>query len=174
MKNCSRIVVCLAACAAAFVVQSVAFGATTNSVYNLDAITSFSVGKDKAAGTNAASVAFLSDGTCGVTIGTNDYTATYVASKSSVTVTLDPNSQAAYASNIVDFVLANVPAIPGLTCTVRKLTFSKISLKNGAPTKASASISTLLAAEINGKHRTKGLNLKAAFINWTLASGSNF
>lgn len=115
---------------------------------------------------------FLSDGTASLTVGTNTYTGTYTTTKSSVVLTLDAGSMTSLEIATSDFVLSNIP--PGITVTVKSAKFSKITLKNGVPTKGTVTISGTGSETVGGKTKTKSFKVKTVWTDWTLSSGTNF
>ena len=167
MKKHSRVVFFTAVCLAGFIGQLAAFGATTNSVWGLSAISSFKAGKINVVRTNAATAVFLSDGTCSLLIGTNEFTGAYTVKKTQVTLTPSAGGLAAVKSNALELIQAQVPSA---TLTVKSVKFSKIKLTNGVPAKASDTVS---GKGCEGT-KCKGFKLKTLWTNWTLTSGTNF
>ncbi len=174
MKKHSRVVLFTAVCLAGFIGQVAAFGATTNSVWDLTSISSFSAGKIKVVETNAATAMFLSDGTCGLLIGTNRFAGTYTNNTKQVTLTLGGGGQAALASNAVALIQAQVS--PGVTITVKSVKFSsKIKLSTtGVPVLATDTVSGKGCETVGNKTKCKSFKLKTLWKNWTLSSGTDF
>jgi hypothetical protein len=173
MKKHSRVILFVAACLAGFMGQSAAFGATTNSVWDVTSISSFKAGKIKVVETNAATAVFLSDGTCSLLIGTNEFAGTYTNTTKQVTLTLGAGGTAALKTNALDLIQAQVPSA---TLTVKSVKFSsKIKLSTtGVPVKATDTVSGKGCETIGGKAKCKGFSLKTLWTDWTLSSGSNF
>jgi hypothetical protein len=160
----------MAGCLAGFIGQWTAFGATTNSVWDLNSINILKVGKLQASATNAATAVFLSDGTCSLLVGTNEFDGTYTNNTKQLALTFDAT---ALKSNAVDFVLTLVP--PGAaTITVKSLKINKITLKNGIPTKAGDSVKASVSAVVKGKTKSKGISITTLWSDWTLSSGTTF
>ena len=153
--------------------QLAAFGANTNSVWDLNAINLLSVGKLKVAETNAATAVFLSDGTCSLLVGTNEFDGAYTNTTKQLTLTFGADGQAALESNVVDFVLAQIP--PGITVTVKSLKISKIKLsKTGVPVLETATASLTASETVNGKTKKKSFSVKTLLADWVLSSGTAF
>lgn len=164
----------MAACLAGFIGQSVAFGATTNSVWDLTAVSVFKVAKINVAKTNSVTAVFLSDGNCSLLLGTNEYAGTYTAKKSQVTLLLGNGGLGTLKSDAVTLIQDAIND-SAITVTVKSLKFSKITLKNGVPVKATDTISgTLCGTTSKGKVKCKGFSLNTLWTNWTLSSGTNF
>jgi hypothetical protein len=173
MKKHSRVVFFTAVCLAGFIGQLAAFGATTNSVWGLTSISSFKAGKIKVVQTNAASAVFLSDGTCSLLIGTNQFAGAYTNNTKQVTLTLGTGGLASLKSNAVDLIKAHVGS--GVTITVKSVKFSKIKLsKTGEPVVATDTVSGKGSETIGGKVRSKSFSLKTLWTDWTLTSGVDF
>jgi hypothetical protein len=173
MRKHTRIVYLVAAFLAGFIGQLAAFGATTNSVWDLNNINLLSVGKLKAVDTNAATAVFLSDGTFSVLVGTNEFDGTYTNTTKQLTMTLGAGSQAALESNIVDFVLNQIP--PGIDITVKSLKVSKIKLsKTGVPGPLTTTMSATASETVQGKTRHKSFSTKSLLTDWVLSSGVAF
>lgn len=161
----------MAACLAVFIGQSGAFAQTTNSVWDLTAITELSAGKIKDTSTNSANAVFLSDGTFALVHGTNQYDGTYTNTTKSLTVTFSPSALAALESNVVILISSEVP---GVTVTIKSSKFSKIKLLDGVPVKVSDKISGKGSETIDGKTRSKSFKFTTLYTEWTLSSGTVF
>ena len=173
MKKHSRVVLFTAACLAGFIGQLAAFGATTNSVWGLTTISSFKAGKINVIRTNAATAVFLSDGTCGLLIGTNQFEGSYTNNTKQLTLTLGAGGQAALKTNALDLIQAQVPAA---TLSVKSVKFSpKIKLAtNGVPVVATDTVSGKGCETVGSKTKCKGFKLKTLWTDWTLSSGTAF
>ena len=173
MKKHSRVVLFMAVCLAGFIGQLAAVGATTNSVWDLTSISSFKAGKIKVAETNAASAVFLSDGTCSLLVGANEFAGSYTNNTKQVTLTLGAGGLTALKSNVVDLIQAQVGS--GVTITVKSVKFSKIKLsKTGVPVLATDTVSGKGSETIGGKVKSKSFSLKTLWTDWTLSSGTHF
>ena len=172
MKKLTRVVF-LAACLAGFIGQLAAFGATTNSAWNITSISLFSAGKIKVLETNAATAVFLSDGTASLLIGTNSFAGTYTNNTKQVTLTLGAGGLASLKTNALDLIQAQVPSA---TLTVKSVKFSnKIKLSTtGVPVSATDTVSGKGCETIGGKVKCKSFKLKTLWTDWTLTSGSDF
>jgi hypothetical protein len=152
--------------------QMAAFGATTNSVWDVTSISLLSAGKLKAVSTNAVSAVFLGDGTCSFLEGTNTYAGTYTNNTKQVTVTLSAGSLTGLESNAAAFAEAEAP---GVTITIKSIKFtSKIPLKNGIPSKAGDTVSGKGSITVSGKTKSKSFSVKTALTSWTLSAGQVF
>ena len=173
MKKHSRVVFFTAVCLAGFIGQLAAFGATTNSVWDLSAISSFKAGKIKVVETNAATAVFLSDGTCSLLIGTNQFSGAYTNTTKQIKLTLGAGGVAALKTNALDLIQAQVPSA---TLTVKSVKFSsKIKLSTtGVPVKATDTVSGKGCETIGGKTKCKSFSLKTLWTDWTLSSGTHF
>jgi hypothetical protein len=172
VKKHSRVIVFVAACLAGFIGQVAAFGATTNSVWDLNSISTFKAGKINVAKTNAATAVFLSDGTCSLLIGTNEFDGAYTVKKTKITLIPSAGGLAALKSNAVALIQAQVP---GATITVKSVKFAKITLsKTGVPVKETDTISGKGCETFGTKTRCKSFTLKTLWTNWTLTSGTDF
>ena len=174
MKRHTRVVLLVAGCLAGFLGQLSAFGASTNSVWDLNFINTLKVGKLQASDTNAATAVFLSDGTCSLLIGTNEVDATYTNNTKQVTLTFDAVGQAALESNAVDFLETLVP--PGeATITAKSLKLTKIKLsKTGVPVLETDTVKLTVSAVVKGKTKSKGISVKTLWTDWVLSSGEAF
>jgi hypothetical protein len=163
----------MAGCLAGFIGQLAAFGATTNSVWDVTSISTFKAGKTKVIETNAATAMFLSDGTCSLKIGTNEFAGAYTNTTKKLTLTLGAGGLGAMKTNALELIQAQVPSA---TLTVKSVKFSsKIKLStNGVPVKATSTVSGKGCEFIGGKNRCKGFSLKTLWADWTLSSGTNF
>jgi hypothetical protein len=162
----------MAACLAGFIGQLAAFGATTNSVWDLTSISSFKAGKIIVVETNAASAVFLSDGTCSLLIGTNEFTGAYTVKKTQLTLILGAGGMAALKSAAVALIQAHVPSA---TITVKSVKFSKIKLlTTGVPVSASDTVSGKGCETVGTKTKCKSFSLKTLWTDWTLVSGTDF
>jgi hypothetical protein len=173
MKNHSRVSSLVAVCLAGFIGQLAAFGATTNSAWAVTSISSFKAGKINVVETNAATAVFLSDGTCSLLIGTNEFAGTYTNNTKQLTLTLGEGGQAALKTNALDLIQAEVPSA---TLTVKSVKFSsKIKLSTtGVPVSASDTVKGKGCETFGGKSKCKGFSLKTLWTNWTLSSGTDF
>jgi hypothetical protein len=173
MKGHSRVVFFVAACLAGFMGPLAAFGATTNSVWNLTSISSFKAGKIKVVETNSASAVFLSDGTCGLLIGADEFGGTYTNNTRQLKVILGAGGLATLKSNAVVLIQAQVPS--GVTITVKSVKFNKnITLtKAGVPVKATDTISGKGCETVGTKTRCKSFSLKTLWTDWTWSSGTS-
>jgi hypothetical protein len=173
MRKHSRVIFFVVACLAGFMGQLAAFGATTNSVWNLTSVSTFRAGKIHVARTNAASAVFLSDGTCGLLIGADEFGGTYTNNTRQLKLTLGTGGVAALKSNAVVLIQAQVPS--GVTITVKSVKFNKnITLKNGVPVKATDTISGKGCETVGTRTKCKSFSLKTLWTNWTLTSGTDF
>lgn len=173
MKKHSRVVFIMAACLAGFIGQLAAFGATTNSVWDVTSISSFKAGTIHVVVTNAATAVFVSDGTCSLKIGTNQFAGAYTNTTKKLTLTLGAGGQAALKTNALNLIQAHVPSA---TLTVKSVKFSpniKLST-NGVPVKATDTVSGKGCETIGGKNKCKGFSLKTLWTDWTLSSGTDF
>lgn len=179
MKKHLRVVSVMAVCIAGFMTQVAAFGQTTNSVWDLSTIATFTAGKIKVVETNAATAVFLSDGTASLIHGTNEYSGTYTNTTKQLTLTLGTGGLAALkadATDLIDSAIDNTNII----ITVKSVKFSnKIKLTSaGVPesTKATISGSGSETGLVKGKTKTvsKSFKLTLLYTDWTLASGSDF
>jgi hypothetical protein len=172
MRKHSRVVFFVAACLAGFMGQLAAFGATTNSVWAVTSISTFRAGKIHVVETNAAHAVFLSDGTCSLLLGTNEFAGAYTNTTRKVTLTLGAGGVAALRSNAVALIQAQVPAA---TITVKSVKFNKnITLKSGVPVKATDTVGGKGCETFGTKTRCKSFTLKTLWTNWTLSSGADF
>ena len=169
MKKSPWIVCTVAVLFAGMSAQISAFGATTNAVYNLTSESIFKVSKYKVDESHSAAAVFLSDGTCSLLVGGSEFTGTYTVKKNQVVLSPDVNGLAAMESNVVSLISSQIPEV---SVSVKRIKFSKISIKNGVPTKATDSVTGKLSATVNGKLRSKGFSLKTLWTNWTLVSGT--
>jgi len=167
MKKHSRVSSVVAVCLAGFIGQLAAFGATTNSVWSLSAVSTFKAGKILVNETVPATAVFLSDGTASLLVGGNELAGNYTVKKTQVTLTPSAGGLAAVKSNALELIQAQVPSA---TLTVKSVKFSKIKLTNGVPAKASDTVS---GKGCEGT-KCKGFKLKTLWTNWTLTSGTNF
>ena len=170
MKRHSEIILITAACLAGFIGQLSALGQSTNSAWNLTAVSSLSAGKIKDTQSNSATAVFLSDGTCLFSIGSSSIDGTYTNTTKSLAITLSANGVAAVESNAFDFVTSVVPS--GVTISIKGSKFStKIALKNGVPVKAEDKISGKGSEVVRGKTRSKSFTVTDLLIDWTVISG---
>jgi hypothetical protein len=177
MTKRSGVVIFMVACLAGFMGQVAAFGADTNSVWNLDVISLFSIGKDKFVETNAASAVFLSDGTATLLIGTNEFSGDYTNTTKQITLSVGSEGLAGLESNALDFVNTELGADTNIvTATVSGIKFaSKIKLsKTGVPVAAADKVKGTLTATVRGKHKTKAFSIATVYVDWTLESGADF
>src|ERR1700733_3624058 len=172
MKKSPWIVYSMVTLIAGLFAQVTAFGQTTNALYDLTCTTTFSAGKDRDTQTSAETLAFLSNGSYVLTDGTNQFTGTYTASKSSIPLTPDAASTTAFETDLEDSVLNEI-GIPGLTVSLQTPKLGKVKLKDGAPVSETVTIRGKASATIDGKHRSKGFSIKQARTDWTLESGTN-
>jgi hypothetical protein len=173
MKKQSRVIFFMAAGVAMFVGQLAAFGQTTNSVWDVSAVTELSAGKTKDLSTNSVTAVFLSDGTFDLTAGTNVFDGTYTNTTKALTVTFSTNSVAALESNVVDFIHNQLD--PEIVVTIKSSKFSKIKLsKTGVPVSVSDKISGKGSLTVEGKTKSKGFTFSTLWTSWTLTSGTNF
>jgi len=172
VKKLTRVVF-LATCLAGFIGQLAAFGATTNSAWNVTSISLFSAGKIKVLETNAASAVFLSDGTCSLLIGTNTFAGTYTNNTKQLTLILGAGGVAALKTNALNLIQ---PQVPSATLTVKSVKFSsKIKLStNGVPVSATDTVSGKGCETIGGKTKCKSFKLKTLWTNWILTAGEDF
>jgi hypothetical protein len=168
MKKHSRVSSVVAVCLAGFIGQLAAFGATTNSVWSLSAVSTFKAGKILVNETVPATAVFLSDGTASLLVGGNELAGNYTVKKTQLTLTPSAGGLTAVKSNAVALIQAHVSA--GVTLSVKSVKFSKIKLTNGVPAKASDTVS---GKGCEGT-KCKGFKLKTLWTNWTLTSGTNF
>jgi len=173
MKKHTRVILVVAGCLAGFMGQLAAFGANTNSLWNVTSISLLSAGKTKIVETNAVSALFLSDGTCSFLVGTNTYAGTYTNNTKQVTVTLSAGGLAGLESNAADFAISQVP--PQVTIKIKSIKFtSKIPLKNGIPSKAGDTVSGTGSETVSGKTKSKSFSVKTALTDWVLSAGAIF
>jgi hypothetical protein len=175
MKKHSRVVVFMAVCLAGFIGQLAAFGATTNSVWDLSSISAFKAGKIRVAVTNSASAVFLSDGTASLLLGGHEYAGTYTNNTKQLTITIGTNSIATVKSDVAALIQAQVPA--GVTITINSVKFSpKIKLSTtGVPGTLTDTAKGKGCETFGTKTKCKSISLKTLWTNWTLRpGGSNF
>src|ERR1019366_10216423 len=110
MKNQSRVIFFVAVCLAGFIGQLAAFGQTTKSVWNVTTVSTFKAGKINVVETNLVAAVFLSDGTCNVLIGTNQFSGTYTNNTKQLTLTPSAGGVAALKSLALSLIQAQVPA----------------------------------------------------------------
>ncbi|HTS19013.1 MAG TPA: hypothetical protein VMP11_15675 [Verrucomicrobiae bacterium] len=174
MKQRLWVVICVAACLTGLFGQMAALGATTNSTWSLTAISLFKVASLKVDKTNSVTAVFLSDGTCSLLMGTNEYAGSYTTTKNSVVLTPTAGGKAAIESDAVALIKAAIDD-PAVTITASSLKFSKITLsKAGVPVKITDTIKGKGSATVKGKVKSKSFTLTTAWIDWTLTSGTNF
>jgi hypothetical protein len=175
MKKHSWFVACLAAGVIGLVGQTAASGAPapifTNATYTVTAISLFNLSKIHIIQTNSVTVAFATNGVVTLTIGTNDITGTYTETKSAIKLSPNAGGLAVIESNAVDLIDSN-PDISdlGATASVKSLKFTPITLKKGAPQKATDTITGTLSAVIKGKERHKGYSLLTEWVHWVPGS----
>ncbi len=173
MKRRSQIIFVMAACLAGFAGQLAAVGATTNSVWNVNAVSTLKAGKIKDAETNAATATFLSDGTCSIVVGSDEFDGTYTNTTRTLKITLTPGGLTALGSNAFDFATSLVPS--EITISIKKVgKLSSIQLKNGVPVKASDTISGKGSETVRGRTASRSFTVSDLLIDWTLSSGTNF
>jgi len=174
MKKHSRVVFFTAVCLAGFIGQLAAFGATTNSVWDLSAIFSFKVAKINVAQTNAASAVFLSDGTCSLLISTNEFTGSYTNTAKQITLILG-EGLTALKSNAVELITEKIDDT-NITVSVKSVKYTTIKLtKDGVPVKETDTVSgTLSGKNGKGKVKTKSFSLKILWTDWVKESGTVF
>ena len=172
MKGHSRVVFFTAVCLVGFIGQVAAFGATTNSTWNITTISTFKAGKTKVVITNPVAAVFLSDGTCGLLVRTNQYAATYTNNTRQLKLTLSVGGLATLKSDVTALIQAQVPQA---TITVKSVRFSKnIVMKSGVPVKATDTVSGKGCETVGTRPRCKSFSLKTLWTNWTLTSGTDF
>jgi hypothetical protein len=172
MKKHTRIIFLMAGCLAGLMGQVAAYGATTNSVWALNSISSLSAGKLKAVQTNAATAVFLSDGTASLLVGTNEFDGTYTNNAKQVTLTIGAGGLAGLESNVAAFASS---VAPGVTITIKSIKFSsKIKLTNGIPVKAGDTVSGTGSVTVSGNTKSKHFTVKTLYTSWTLSSGVVF
>lgn len=172
MKKSSWIVYSMVALIAGLFAQVTTFGQTTNAFYDLTCTTVISAGKVHDSQTSAETVALLSGGSFVLTDGTNQFTGTYTASKSGITLTPDAASTTAFETDLEDTILNEI-GIPGLTISLQTPKLGKVKVKDGAPVSETAAIHGKASAVIDGKQRSKGFSVKQSRTGWTLESGTN-
>ena len=175
MKKHSRVVFCMAACLAGFIGQLAAFGATTNSVWDVTSISTFKVPRTHliVIQTNAATAVFLSDGTCSLLVGGGAFDGNYTNNTKKLKLTLGTGGQAAMKTNALDLIQ---PHVPTATLTVKKVKFSstiKLST-NGVPVKATDTVSGKGCELVGNKTKCAGFSLKTLWTTWTKTSGADF
>jgi hypothetical protein len=172
MKKHSLVRFFMAACLAGFMGQLAAFGQTTNSVWNVNAVSALSAGKIKDTQSNSATAVFLSNGSCSFSIGSREIDGTYTNTTKSLAITLSTNGVAALESNAYDFVTSLVPS--GVTISIKSSKFpTKIALKDGIPVKAEDKISGKGSEVVKGKTKSKSFTVTDLLIDWSLSSGTN-
>lgn len=171
MKKHSLVKFFMAACLAGFMGQLAAVGQTTNSVWDVTAVSALSAGKIKGSVTNSATAVFLSDGSFALVSGTNSYGGTYTNTTKSLTVTFSPSGLATLESNVVELITTDVP---GVTISIKSSKLSKIKLLNGVPVKVADKISGKGTETIGGKTRSKSFSFTTSWTTWTLSSGEIF
>ena len=173
MKKHSRVVFFMAACLAGFIGQLAAFGATTNSVWNLTSTSTFKAGKIHVVETHAATAVFLSDGTCSVLVGGGEFDGNYTNNTKQLKLTLGAGGLAALKSEALALIQAQVPTA---TLTVKSVKFSsKIKLSTtGVPVIAKDTVSGKGCETFGTKTKCKGFKLTTLWTDWTLSSGTNF
>jgi hypothetical protein len=173
MKKRSRIIFVMAACLAGFIGQSPARAATTNSVWDVTAVSTLKAGKIKDVATNAATAVFLSDGTCSILVGSDEFDGTYTNTTRTLKITFSPGGVAALESNAFDFATSLVPS--GITITIKNISkLPSIQLKNGVPVKATERISGKGSETVRGRTASRSFTVTDLLIAWTLSSGTNF
>jgi hypothetical protein len=174
MKKYSRVVVAVAAaCLMGVTGQLNAFGATTNSVWSLTSLSSFSAGSLHFTETNPATAVFLSDGTCSLLVGANAISGNYTSNTKQVTLTLTADGLVALETNAVEIVQTRVP--PEVSLKIKSGKFSsKIALKNGVPVSTTDTVSGTGSETEGSKTKSKNFSLKTLWTDWTLTSGANF
>jgi hypothetical protein len=161
----------MTACLAGLMGQVAAFGAGTNSAWNISAVTEFKAGKTMDLSTNSATAVFLNDGTFDLLAGTNVFGGTYTNTAKALTVTFSAGAVIGLESNVVDFI-HNLDA--AIVVSIKSSKFSKIKLSNGVPVSVSDKISGKGSLTINGKTKSKGFSYSTLLTTWTLSSGTNF
>jgi hypothetical protein len=173
MKRHTRVIFFMAACLAGFIGQSPARAANTNSVWDVTAVTTLKAGKIKDVVTNAATAVFLSDGTCSIVVGSDEFDGTYTNTTRSLKITFSPGGVAALESNAFDFATSLVPS--GITISIKSASkLSPIQLKNGVPVKATERISGKGSAIVRGRTASRSFTVTDLLIDWTLSSGTAF
>lgn len=175
MKKHSWIVGCLAASLVGLIGQMAAFGAPapifTNATYTVTSISLFNFRTIHIIETNSATVAFATNGVVTLTIGTNEVTGTYTQTKSSIKLSPGAGGLAVIESNAVNLIESNSEISDlGITATVKSIRFTPITLKKGAPQKATDTITGTLSAVINDKERHAGFSLLTEWIDWVPGS----
>jgi hypothetical protein len=173
MKKHYGIVFIMAACVVGFIGQLAASGATTNSVWDVTAVATLKAGKLKAVETNAATAVFLSDGTCSILVGSDEFDGTYTNTTRALKITFSPAGVAALESNAFDFATSQVPS--GITITIKSASkLPSIQLKSGVPVKATERISGKGSETVGRRTASKSFTDTDLLINWTLSSGTTF
>jgi len=176
MKKHSWIAACMAAGVVGLFGQMAAFGAPsttlTNATYTVNSISLFNFAplKVHVIETNSATVAFSTNGTVTLTIGTNEVAGTYTWTKSSIKLSPGAGGLAVIESNAVNLIESNSEISDlGATATIKSLKFSTVTLKKGAPLKATDTITGTLSAEVRGKERHAGFSLLTEWVDWVPA-----
>jgi len=173
MKKHTLVKFFMAACLAGFMGQLAAFGQTTNSSWNIAAVTELKAGKTMDLSTNSATAVFLSDGTFSLASGTNTFGGTYTNTTKALTVTFSAGSVTALENDVVDFIHNNLSS--AIAVSIKSSKFSKIKLsKTGIPVSVSDKISGKGSLTINGKTKSKGFSFTTLWTSWTLSSGTAF
>jgi hypothetical protein len=173
MKKHTRIVCFMAVCLVGFMGQLAAFGATTNSVWTLTSISTFKLSKINVAQTNPVTAVFLSDGTCSILVGSDEFDGTYTNTTRTLKITFSPAGVAALESNAFNFATSQVPS--GITITIKSASkLPSIQLKSGVPVKATERISGKGSETVGRRTASKSFTDTDLLIDWTLSSGTNF
>ena len=173
MKKHSRVSFLTALCLAGFIGQWTAFGASTNSVWDVTSISAFKAGKIHAVRTNSAVAVIFTDGTASVQVGGGEFDGNYTNNTKKLTLTIGAGGLAALKNEALALIQAQVPSA---TLTVKKVKFTpKIKLSTtGVPVKATDTVTGKGCEVIAGKNRCKSFTLKTLWTNWTLVSGTDF
>jgi hypothetical protein len=173
MKKHFGIVFIMAACVVGFIGQLAAFGANTNSVWDVTAISTLKAPKLKVIETNAATAVFLDDGTCAIVVGSDEFDGTYTNTSRTLKMAFTPGGVVALESNAFDFATAQVP--PEITVTITKTAkLPSIQLKDGVPVKLTAKVSGKGSAVVRGRTASRNFTVTDLLVNWTLSSGLAF
>jgi len=173
MKKHSGVVFIVAASLVGFIGQLAASGATTNSVWDVTAVSTLKAPKLKVIETNAATAVFLSDGTCSITVGSDEFDGTYTNTTRSLKITFSPGGVSALESNAFNFATSQVPS--GITITIKSASkLPSIQLKDGVPVKATERISGKGSETVRGRTASRSFTVTDLLIDWTFSSGTSF
>ncbi len=115
---------------------------------------------------------FLSDGTCGIVVGSDEFDGTYTNTSRTLKITLSPDGLAALGSNAFDFATSVVPG--GITISIKKVgKLSSIQLKNGVPVKATERISGKGSETVRGRTASRSFTVTDLLVDWTFSSGTS-